>query len=96
MWTAQDRDKAIWHRSYRAEFCSECGTHPDEWDPSRSGDRQAYVAVQVRCAGCAVLEQAQEAYESAPKESKGRGVRITLKQRMEPVGDDQDPSRQHR
>lgn len=81
MWTQQDRDKAIWHARHKAERCGSCGTHPDEWDPAKGGDRHAYAAVQSRCAGCAALEQQQEALESAPKGERIRGVRIVLKRR---------------
>jgi hypothetical protein len=81
VWTEQDRDKAIWHARYRAERCSSCGTHPDEWDPAKGGDRQAYGAVESRCAGCAALEHQQAALESRPKEDRVRGVRIVLRPR---------------
>lgn len=94
VWTQQDRDKAIWHAQYKAQTCQGCGTHPDDWNPAKGGDRLAYAAVQSRCAGCAVLEQQQEAYESGPKEDKGRGVRIVLRRR-EATGDDPRPSGQH-
>jgi hypothetical protein len=81
VWTQQDRDKAIWHARHRAERCSGCGTHPDEWDPKKGGDRQAYAAVESRCAGCAALELQQELTESRPKEDRLRGVRIVLRSR---------------
>lgn len=81
MWTQQDRDKSIWHARYRAERCSGCGTHPDEWDPAKGGDRQAYAAVESRCAGCAMLEQQQAALSSRAKEDRTRGVRIVLRPR---------------
>jgi len=80
VWTQQDRDKAIWHARYKAERCPSCGTHPDDWDPDKGGDRHAYVAVQTRCAGCAALEQEQDAIASAPGE-RLRGVHVVLKRR---------------
>lgn len=83
VWTQQDRDKAIWHAKYKAERCGSCGTHPDEWDPKKGGDRQAYAAVETRCAGCAALEKQQELYESRAKEERVRGVHIVLRPRAE-------------
>lgn len=83
MWTDEDRDKAIWHAKYKAERCSGCGTHPDEWNPNKGGDRQAYGAVEERCAGCAALEQHQEALSSRAKEDRVRGVRVVLRPRAE-------------
>lgn len=79
MWTQPDRDKAIWHARYKAERCSGCGTHPDEWDPEKGGHRQAYQAVESRCPGCAAIEQLQETTESRPKNERFKGVRIVLK-----------------
>jgi len=83
VWTDEDRDKAIWHAKYKAERCSSCGTHPDEWNPRKGGDRQAYGAVEERCAGCAALEQRQESLAAAPKEDRMRGVRVVLRTRAE-------------
>jgi len=83
VWTQQDRDKAIWHAKYKSETCSGCGTHPDEWDPEKGGDRHAYAAVESRCPGCAAIEQLQEAVESRPKNERIRGVRVILKQAAE-------------
>lgn len=76
-WTQADRDKAVWYQLRKAETCSSCGTHPDEWDPAKGGDRHAYAAAVHRCPGCAQLEQGQAAQENDP--NKGRGEKIILK-----------------
>ena len=76
-WTQADRDKAIWYQLRKAETCSSCGTHPDDWDPAAGGHRHAYTAVPTRCAGCAVLEQARLAHDADPH--KGRGETVVLK-----------------
>lgn len=82
VWTQQDRDKAIWLAAHEGEICRSCGTHPDEWDPTKGGDRHAYVAKLHRCAGCAAVEQRQEAL--AADKSKDRGTTVILR-RPEPV-----------
>lgn len=76
-WTQLDRDKAIWYQAYKAECCPGCGIHPDEWDPSKGGSRTAYVAKDMRCPGCAQVEQMREAFES--QKTKPRGVHILLR-----------------
>lgn len=76
-WSQLDRDKALWHASWKAGVCSGCGTHPDEWDPDKGGSRAAYEAVKIRCAGCAATEQLREATES--QKTKDRGVRVELR-----------------
>lgn len=82
VWTQADRDKAIHHQVLKAETCSGCGTHPDDWDPAKGGHRQAYVAKVDRCAGCAAVEQLQEARTAESKSGGvGRGERITLARR---------------
>lgn len=60
VWTAQDRDKAIWYRVHKAETCPGCGTHPDDWDEAKGGRPDAYRAVQAHCKGCQVLQLAQD------------------------------------
>lgn len=79
VWTQLDRDKAVWHVAWKQALCQQCGTHPDEWDPDKGGDRTAYVAVTVRCTGCASLEQHREALESDRKQQGLRGVRAELR-----------------
>lgn len=82
VWTQADRDKAIQHQLLKAETCSTCGTHPDQWDPTKGGDRHAFVAHVSRCAGCAAIEQQQEALAAAVKSGNaGRGERVGLKPR---------------
>jgi len=93
MWTQLDRDKALWHAAWKALICTSCGTHPDEWDPKKGGARDAFIAVQHRCHGCAATEQAQAAMERDKQQQTQRGVRITLR-RPKPAagvkpGDDQ-------
>lgn len=81
-WTQADRDKAIWFQVQQADTCQGCGTRPDEWDPERGGDRNAYAASVHTCRGCAVLEQQREAFATAPKGTHGRGAHVVLKRRV--------------
>lgn len=76
-WTQLDRDKALWHAAWKRQTCQSCGTHPDEWDPAKGGDRRAYEAVVVRCAGCASIEQLRDATDTA--KVKDRGARVELR-----------------
>ncbi|MEV4557203.1 hypothetical protein AB0K51_09410 [Kitasatospora sp. NPDC049285] len=74
-WTALDREKALAWAAYQRDVCEGCGTRPQEWDPDRGGDRQAYVAQTHRCLGCEVLEMEME---QVPEGADGRGVKIGL------------------
>ncbi len=82
-WSQLDRDKALWYAAWKAETCSGCGTHPDEWDPAKGGSRTAYEATQKRCPGCAATEQLQESI--AAQKTKDRGVRVALRRPKVPA-----------
>ena len=89
IWTAADRDKAIWDQLRRAQMCQQCGTHPDDWDPDKGGSRDAYTAIVRRCPGCAATEQKRAELDSDP--DKGRGETVGLKRREDDHGVDPGP-----
>ncbi|MFC3986785.1 hypothetical protein ACFYY8_33560 [Streptosporangium sp. NPDC001559] len=75
-WDADDRDKAIWQYIRERQACRDCGTRPDEWDPKRGGDRNAYLAERELCRGCEVLQGAQASLAGDP--GRIRGERMVL------------------
>ncbi|WP_405149429.1 hypothetical protein OG589_14495 [Sphaerisporangium sp. NBC_01403] len=75
-WSAEDRDKAIWQHIRKRQACGSCGTRPEEWDETRGGDRNAYIAEPERCRGCEVKQAGEEALAS--DKDRGRGARIVL------------------
>jgi hypothetical protein len=77
-WTALDRDKAIWHRTWKQGFCQGCGTHPDEWNKHQGGDLFAYTPEELLCRGCQVLESAQRQFQKHPHKSKIPGLSVRL------------------
>lgn len=81
-WDRDDRDKALWWHIHRVETCQSCGTRPEEWDPDRGGDPDAYVATATHCRGCEVRARAEESFNRDKKQYR-RGTTITL-QRARP------------
>ena len=59
-WDEADQDAALAWQAYEARRCRSCGTHPDEWDPTKGGRRDAYTAEVVICPGCRELDLARE------------------------------------
>ncbi|GAA4221553.1 hypothetical protein GCM10023075_10550 [Streptosporangium album] len=80
-WSDEDRDKAIWQHIRVRQACGSCGTRPQEWDETRGGDRNAYVAEPERCRGCELKEAAQDSLTG----DEGRGVRIVLTRPLKEV-----------
>lgn len=86
-WDSDDRDKAIeWHL-LQQETCPNCGTRPEEWDPTHGGHHNAYKPVFRRCRGCEVRAGAENT-----EDAKGRGVHVTLTRTRfydtgEPIGE---------
>ncbi len=80
MWTADDRDKAVWRERHRREACPSCGTHPDRWDPDKGGDLHVFEARPHHCRGCEVAAQGQdwlEKREKAGELRRGTTMRLT-------------------
>lgn len=86
-WDADDRDKALSQYIRRRQACGSCGTRPEEWDETRGGDRNAYIADLHQCRGCEVTQAA----EAAMTGDEGRGVRVVLKRREMTRGRDEVP-----
>lgn len=77
-WDPDDRDKALaWHL-HELERCPSCGTRPEEWDPERGGDRNAYVGEARHCRGCEVKAQADDELEHHRSEYP-RGTDMVLR-----------------
>ncbi|WP_433445727.1 hypothetical protein [Nonomuraea sp. CA-141351] len=73
-WSADDRDKAIWHHLWKRQTCPNCDTRRDEWDESRGGHRHAYAGEKRRCRGCEVKAATQASI--VPED--GEGVYVVL------------------
>ena len=58
-WDDGDQDAALVWQAHEARRCPSCGTHPDDWDPTKGGDRSAYAAEVVICPGCRTLDDAR-------------------------------------
>jgi hypothetical protein len=82
-WDVDDRHKAVMHRMRKAGACQRCGTHPDEWDPTKGGFVDAYVADTDECKGCAAVERAQAELDKRPQP----GVTVRLR-KFDPDTDD--------
>lgn len=65
MWTAEDRDGALWWLIRERAKCPSCGTRPDEWDPAKGGHDHAYVHELHRCYGCAEKAKGQKQIDDA-------------------------------
>ncbi len=77
-WDRDDRDAALWWVIYRRESCQSCGTRPEEWDPDRGGDPNAYEATATHCRGCEIRGRAEESLNQNKKQHR-RGTTITLR-----------------
>lgn len=62
-WTPEDRAKEFAVRSWKAESCPQCGTHPSMWSPNHGGDirHPDVVPVWRFCHICAQTERMREA-----------------------------------
>lgn len=76
LWTDLDRAKARAFREWKADVCNGCGTHRDEWDPGKGGDRDAYVASLTYCQGCARLHESRE--HEVDDDDRARGAHQVL------------------
>ena len=56
-WSAHDQAAALAWQAHEARRCTGCGTHAEDWDESRGGDRHAYRAVLHECEGCVRIAQ---------------------------------------
>jgi hypothetical protein len=65
-------------RTYKAECCSKCGTHPSVNQPGHGGDPNALVAVWKHCRTCELVEAAQEA---GPPEPSIKGWHLVVQRR---------------
>jgi hypothetical protein len=74
-WSLYDQDAALTWAAYEARRCRQCGTHPDAWNESLGGSRNAYHAENYTCAGCV---HAQRHAESPDVTHGGRGVHVRL------------------
>ena len=71
-----DRDKAIWAWLRERQTCPECGTRPDEWDPTNGGDRHAYLAQVDVCRGCQAVAGRSKGLTD---EQRQPGMKVVLK-----------------
>lgn len=76
-WSQADRDKAITWQRRQSEYCRGCGTHPDDWNESKGGNRHAYEAEIMICPGCEV-RQREEAKLQTDQWKKVRGALVRL------------------
>lgn len=82
-WPKVSRDAAILWQQHRAEVCTGCGTHPDEWNPARGGRPDAFEMGPTHCRGCEVRAQAEEQFERDRKRYR-RGTTMVMRR---PKGD---------
>lgn len=60
------------------QTCRSCGTRPDEWNPERGGDRNAYAVALGRCRGCEVMGAERTKHQDT---QLGGGVYVHLQKR---------------
>ena len=76
VWDRLSRVLAVaWDRHER-QRCPGCGTHPDDWDESRGGDRNAFYADDYKCLGDEYLTLKRQEIKD-----KGPGWRVGLVRR---------------
>lgn len=73
MWTPLDRAKEQAYHDWLRDFCPDCRTRDEWWDPKRGGHRHAMVTETKRCPGCEITEQ-----ERAQIPSNAKGVKVFL------------------
>lgn len=78
-WSKTSRDAAILWQRRRNETCTGCGTHPDDWDPTRGGSEVAFRAELRSCRGCETHATAQAQITDA----HGGGVQVVLVRHVE-------------
>lgn len=83
LWTQDDRDKALAWQEMDRLTCRGCGTRPEEWNPNKGGDRNAYVAEVQVCPGCEVRERGETDLND-PGRKAMRGKRLVMR-RADPV-----------
>lgn len=73
VWADADRSAALEWQSWESRRCSSCGTHPEDWDESKGGDRFAFKAALHECTGCVRIDMV-----SKTAEAQRPGVHIRL------------------
>ncbi|MEV1295777.1 hypothetical protein [Pseudonocardia sp. NPDC049635] len=63
-WPLYDRQKAVAYEIRLSEYCPDCGTHPDTWDPAKGGHPHAMEMRLEHCRGCEITEQHDKAIEN--------------------------------
>lgn len=84
-WDEGDQEVALVWLAQKRGVHGGCGTHPDEWDPRRGGDPEAYHAAVLLCPGCQKIELARSDLEK--KKSAGEhvhGAYVALRHGPEP------------
>lgn len=74
-WPKTDQDAALAWQSHEARRCSQCGTHPDDYDPDAGGRRHAWHPAVEVCEGCAATARGQE---SLQQHLEAHGARLVL------------------
>lgn len=72
-WRDDDQQAALAWQAYENRRCNDCGTHPEDWDETQGGSRDAWRVELSHCQGCAELQQAMES-----DQTKRRGVHLHL------------------
>jgi hypothetical protein len=70
-WDEADQDAALVWQAHEARRCPSCHTHPDTWDETKGGRRDAYLAELVVCPGCRTLEAARKREEKNANQPLG-------------------------
>lgn len=77
-WPEWDQDAALGWQAHESRRCGSCGTHPDDWNPKRDGDREAYHAEDVQCPGCRETQAYSAHPEVTLRAESVRGMHIRL------------------
>jgi hypothetical protein len=78
-WPQRDQDAALLWKMRSQQRCSECGTHPDDWDPAHGGHARAHVAHEYTCPGCAALDNRRPAFHARRDKGDSPGLKLGLK-----------------
>jgi hypothetical protein len=73
-WRDDDQEAALAWQAYENRRCGDCGTHPEDWDETQGGSRDAWRVQPTICEGCVALQQARDNDELRNR----RGVHLHL------------------
>ena len=73
-WAEDDQQAALQWQAWESRRCSNCHTHPEDWNPDDGGSRSFQHWHPQVCIGCQRKQQAQDALAADDDKTKGLGL----------------------